>query len=232
MANIEYKAVKSSTDHSNLIKVIGQNSNVDGDSTVGDMANLQPDDLISAGDATARSRTGLTGLEAKVKQLESQGGASNPEYVRLKAKLDKKNLRRQARAAKKNIRKFGSDATIGATDFMKDIDQGSVGEAQSRIKKRFGKFLERTGTKDTFDKLRIQREDKIIQEQLEKQKKAKEIEDELNKKKTDLSDVVLSPGSNPDYNTSAVRKNGRPFIAHTNSITAGQPIRKMLKNFR
>ena len=90
MADIEYKAVKSSTDHSNLIRVIGQNSNVDGDSTVGDMANLQPDDLISAGDAAARSRTGLTGLEAKVKQLESQGGASNPEYVRLKAKLDKK----------------------------------------------------------------------------------------------------------------------------------------------
>jgi hypothetical protein len=60
MADIEYKAVKSSTDHSNLIRVIGQNSNVDGDSTVGDMANLQPDDLISAGDAAARSRTGLT----------------------------------------------------------------------------------------------------------------------------------------------------------------------------
>ena len=230
MADIEYKAVKSSTDHSNLIKVIGQNSNVDGDSTVGDMANLQPDDLISAGDATARSRTGLTGLEAKVKQLESQGGASNPEYVRLKAKLDKKNLRRQARAAKKNIRKFGSDATIGATDFMKDIDQGSVGETQSRIKKRFGKFLERTGTGDTFDKLRIEREKKITQDKLEKERKAKEIEDELNKNKTDLSDVVLSPGSNPDYNT--IQKRGRPFIAHTNSITAGQPIRKMLKNFR
>jgi len=230
MADIEYKAVKSSTDHSNLIKVIGQNSNVDGDSTVGDMANLQPDDLISAGDATARSRTGLTGLEAKVKQLESQGGASNPEYVRLKAKLDKKNLRRQARAAKKNIRKFGSDATIGATDFMKDIDQGSVGETQSRIKKRFGKFLERTGTGDTFDKLRIEREKKITQDKLEKERKAKEIEDELNKNKTDLSDVVLSPGSNPDYNV--VQKRGRPFIAHTNSITAGQPIRKMLKNFR
>ena len=175
MADIEYKAVKSSTDHSNLIKVIGQNSNVDGDSTVGDMANLQPDDLISAGDATARSRTGLTGLEAKVKQLESQGGTSNPEYVRLKAKLDKKNLRRQARAAKKNIRKFGSDATIGATDFMKDIDQGSVGETQSRIKKRFGKFLERTGTGDTFDKLRIEREKKITQDKLEKERKAKDL---------------------------------------------------------
>ena len=230
MADIEYKAVKSSTDHSNLIRVIGQNTNVDGDSTVGDMANLQPDDLISAGNAAARSRTGLTGLEAKVKQLESQGGASNPEYIRLKAKLDKKNLRRQARAAKKNIRKFGSDATIGATDFMKDIDQGSVGKTQSRIKKRFSKFLERTDTGDTFDKLRIEREKKITQDKLEKERKAKEIEDELNKNKTDLSNVVLNPGDNPDY--SVVNKKGRPFIAHTNSITAGQPIRKMLKNFR
>jgi len=228
--SIRYDFPKSSNKY--VSEPVSIDSNADGDTPVNDMTTLTGDDLILKGRENARSRTGLSSLEAKVKALEEQGGTSNPAYVRLKAKLDKKNLRRQARAAKKNIRKFGAQADLGATNFMDNIDAGSVGETQSRVKKRFKKFLDRTDNTKLFKDLSTTRDINIAKEKEEKAKIARENQAKLKKEKTDFKNNVLADPKleTPDYN--AIEKRGRPFIAHTNSITAGQPIRKMLKNFR
>ena len=115
---------------------------------------------------------------------------------------------------------------------MDNIDAGSVGGTQSRVKKRFGKFLDRTDNTKLFKDLSTTRDLNIAKEKEEKARIARENQAKLEKEKTNLKGTVLTDPKNetPDYNV--LSKKGRPFIANTNSITAGQPIRKMLKNFR
>lgn len=257
--------------------------------------NLQfsSDDAIANAEARERKSTGLSRLEQKLGELKP----GSPEYVKLDAKIKKKNFRREARAIKKNIRKFGKDADFSnmSTEFQNQLTAGgSVGDVARRVNKRLENFLDRDTLGDKIrgndvDRKRILTDGLIERDMKIDQAKAKKAEqDQLIKNKTNNENNIL-PGVNTyfnfgrggnvssglsnrtfglnsnygiDYNNRGLldgfsmndylnktygytttftsppqdpdgpKKKGRPFIADANSITGGQPIRKMLKNFR
>lgn len=257
--------------------------------------NLQfsSDDAIANAEARERRSTGLSRLEQKLGELKP----GSPEYVKLDAKIKKKNFRREARAIKKNIRKFGKDADFSnmSTEFQNQLTAGgSVGDVARRVNKRLENFLDRDTLGDKIrgndvDRKRILTDGLIERDMKIDQAKAKKAEeDQLIKNKTNNENNIL-PGVNTyfnfgrggnvssglsnrtfglnsnygiDYNNRGLldgfsmndylnktygytttftsppqdpdgpKKKGRPFIADANSITGGQPIRKMLKNFR
>lgn len=251
------------------------------------------DDAIANAEARERRSTGLSRLEQKLGELKP----GSPEYVKLDAKIKKKNFRREARAIKKNIRKFGKDADFSnmSTEFKNQLTAGgSVGDVARRVNKRLENFLDRDTLGDQIRGNDVNRKN-ILEEGLKnrdikiaKAKEEKEKEDQLIKNKTNNENNIL-PGVNTyfnfgrggnvssglsnrtfglnsnygiDYNNRGLLdgfsmndylnktygytttftsppqdpdgppKKGRPFIADANSITGGQPIRKMLKNFR
>jgi len=252
------------------------------------------DDAIANAEARERRSTGLSRLEQKLGELKP----GSPEYVKLDAKIKKKNFRREARAIKKNIRKFGADADFSnmSTEFQNQLSAGgSVGDVSRRVNKRLENFLDRDTLGDQIrgkdvDRRRILTDGLIERDMKIDQAKAKKAEeDQLIKDKTNNKNNIL-PGVNTYFNfgrgsnfSSALdnrtfgtnsnyginynsrglltgfkpyeflnkdfsigtttftsppqdpdgpKKKGRPFIADANSITGGQPIRKMLKNFR
>ena len=257
--------------------------------------NLQfsSDDAIANAEAKERRSTGLSRLEQKLGELKP----GSPEYVKLDAKIKKKNFRREARAIKKNIRKFGKDADFSnmSTEFQNQLTAGgSVGDVARRVNKRLENFLDRDTLGDQIRGNDVDRKN-ILEQGLKNRdikiaeaKKKKEEEDQLIKNKTknennilpavrdyfnfnrdsnfssglnnrtfnlnsnygiDYNNRGLLPGFNSydflnkDYSIGTTtftspredlgpNKNGRPFIADANSITGGQPISKMLKNFR
>ncbi len=257
--------------------------------------NLQfsSDDAIANAEARERKSTGLSRLEQKLGELKP----GSPEYVKLDAKIKKKNFRREARAIKKNIRKFGKDADFSnmSTEFQNQLTAGgSVGDVARRVNKRLENFLDRDTLGDKIrgndvDRKRILTDGLIERDMKIDQARAKKAEeDQLIKNKTNNENNIL-PGVNTyfnfgrggnvssglsnrtfglnsnygiDYNNRGLldgfsmndylnktygytttftsppqdpdgpKKKGRPFIADANSITGGQPIRKMLKNFR
>ena len=257
--------------------------------------NLQfsSDDAIANAEARERRSTGLSRLEQKLGELKP----GSPEYVKLDAKIKKKNFRREARAIKKNIRKFGKDADFSnmSTEFQNQLTAGgSVGDVARRVNKRLENFLDRDTLGDKIrgndvDRKRILTDGLIERDMKIDQARAKKAEeDQLIKNKTNNENNIL-PGVNTyfnfgrggnvssglsnrtfglnsnygiDYNNRGLldgfsmndylnktygytttftsppqdpdgpKKKGRPFIADANSITGGQPIRKMLKNFR
>ena len=251
------------------------------------------DDAIANAEARERRSTGLSRLEQKLGELKP----GSPEYVKLDAKIKKKNFRREARAIKKNIRKFGKDADFSnmSTEFKNQLTAGgSVGDVARRVNKRLENFLDRDTLGDQIRGNDVDRKN-ILEQGLKNRdikiaeaKKKKEQEDQLIKNKTNNENNIL-PGVNTyfnfgrggnvssglsnrtfglnsnygiDYNNRGLldgfsmndylnktygytttftsppqdpdgpQKKGRPFIADANSITGGQPIRKMLKNFR
>lgn len=233
-----------------------------------------------------RTSTGLTGLEKKLAATKP----GSPEYVRLSAKLKKKNFRRESRSIKKNIRKFGADADLSntSTEFKNNLELGgSVGDVASRVNKRFDKFLDKNTLSDElkgenvdrrsiYDSKIEERDNKIAQEIADKEANNNLVSDKIGNDDGNLgfninfglrgSSSTASRTNNPyritglTYNPSqlpghfsiidALNKNSatldvdgppqkgdmlpnkRPFIANTNSITAGKPISKMLKNFK
>tara|TARA_B100000424_G_scaffold51211_1_gene36439 strand:+ start:2520 stop:3353 length:834 start_codon:yes stop_codon:yes gene_type:complete len=251
------------------------------------------DDAIANAEARERRSTGLSRLEQKLGELKP----GSPEYVKLDAKIKKKNFRREARAIKKNIRKFGKDADFSnmSTEFKNQLTAGgSVGDVARRVNKRLENFLDRDTLGDQIRGNDVDRKN-ILEQGLKNRdikiaeaKKKKEEEDQLIKNKTknennilpavrdyfnfnrdsnfssglnnrtfnlnsnygiDYNNRGLLPGFNSydflnkDYSIGTTtftspredlgpNKNGRPFIADANSITGGQPISKMLKNFR
>ena len=251
------------------------------------------DDAIANAEARERRSTGLSRLEQKLGELKP----GSPEYVKLDAKIKKKNFRREARAIKKNIRKFGKDADVSnmSTEFKNQLTAGgSVGDVARRVNKRLENFLDRDTLGDQIRGNDVDRKN-ILEQGLKNRdikiaeaKKKKEEEDQLIKNKTknennilpavrdyfnfnrdsnfssglnnrtfnlnsnygiDYNNRGLLPGFNSydflnkDYSIGTTtftspredlgpNKNGRPFIADANSITGGQPISKMLKNFR
>ena len=251
------------------------------------------DDAIANAEARERRSTGLSRLEQKLGELKP----GSPEYVKLDAKIKKKNFRREARAIKKNIRKFGADADFSnmSTEFQNQLAAGgSVGDVARRVNKRLENFLDRDTLGDKIrgndvDRKRILTDGLIERDiKIDKAKAKKAEEDQLIKNKTNNKNNIL-PGVNTyfnfgrggnvssglsnrtfglnsnygiDYNNRGLldgfsmndylnktygytttftsppqdpdgpKKKGRPFIADANSITGGQPIRKMLKNFR
>lgn len=251
------------------------------------------DDAIANAEERKRKSTGLSKLEQKLGELKP----GSPEYVKLDAKIKKKNYRREARAIKKNIRKFGADADFSnmSTEFKNQLEAGgSVGDVARRVNKRLEKFLGRNTIGDQIRGNDVNRKN-ILEKGLKDRdlkiaeaKKKREEEDQLIKNKTNNENNILPAVSNYfnfnrdgsnfssslsnrtfglnsnygiDYNKSslfpgfnsydflnknygftntftspsdkpALEKNGRPFIADANSITGGQPIGKMLKNFR
>jgi len=252
------------------------------------------DDAISNAEARERRSTGLSRLEQKLGELKP----GSPEYVKLDAKIKKKNFRREARAIKKNIRKFGADADFSnmSTEFKNQLQGGgSVGDVARRVNKRLENFLGRDTIGDQIRGNDVNRKN-ILEEGLKNRdikiaeaKKKKEEEDQLIKNKTNNENNILPAVSNYfnfgrgsnfssaldnrtfgtnsnygiDYNSRGLltgfkpyeflnkdfsfgtttftsprenlgpnKKGKRPFIADANSITGGQPISKMLKNFR
>lgn len=251
------------------------------------------DDAIADAEARERRSTGLSRLEQKLGELKP----GSPEYVKLDAKIKKKNFRREARAIKKNIRKFGKDADFSnmSTEFQNQLKAGgSVGDVARRVDKRLENFLDRDTLGDKIrgndvDRKRILTDGLIERDMKIDQAKAKKAEeDQLIKNKTSNKNNIL-PGVNTyfnfgrggnvssglsnrtfglnsnygiDYNNRGLldgfsmndylnktygytttftsppqdpdgpKSKGRPFIADANSITGGQPIGKMLKNFR
>ena len=249
------------------------------------------DDAIANAEARERRSTGLSRLEQKLGELKP----GSPEYVKLDAKIKKKNFRREARAIKKNIRKFGKDADFSnmSTEFKNQLTAGgSVGDVARRVNKRLENFLDRDTLGDQIRGNDVDRKN-ILEEGLKTRdakileaKKKKEEEDKLIENKTKNENNILpiyfdfnrggnfssslnnrtfgyntgdyginfdtnklfsgftisdylnkkygntttftSPPQDPD----GPQKKGRPFIAAANSITGGQSIRKMLKNFR
>jgi hypothetical protein len=252
------------------------------------------DDAIANAEARERRSTGLSRLEQKLGELKP----GSPEYVKLDAKIKKKNFRREARAIKKNIRKFGADADFSnmSTEFKNQLTAGgSVGDVARRVNKRLENFLDRDTLGDQIRGNDVNRKN-ILEEGLKnrdikiaKAKEEKEKEDQLIKNKTNNKNNIL-PGVNTyfnfgrggnvssglsnrtfgynignyginydnrgllggfsisdylnkDYSIGTTtftspredlgpKKKGRPFIAAANSITGGQPIGKMLKNFK
>ena len=250
--------------------------------------NLQfsSDDAIANAEAKERRSTGLSRLEQKLGELKP----GSPEYVKLDAKIKKKNFRREARAIKKNIRKFGADADFSnmSTEFKNQLQGGgSVGDVARRVNKRLENFLGRDTIGDQIRGNDVNRKN-ILEEGLKNRdikiaeaKKKKAEEDQLIKDKTSnknysfdffnfgsnagLNNRTFNLNSNygidyknrglltgfpsydflnrdysigtttftsPPQDPDGPPKKGRPFIADANSITGGQPIRKMLKNFR
>ena len=251
------------------------------------------DDAIANAEERKRKSTGLSKLEKKLGELKP----GSPEYVKLDAKIKKKNYRREARAIKKNIRKFGADADFSnmSTEFQNQLAAGgSVGDVARRVNKRLEKFLGRNTIGDQIRGNDVNRKN-ILEKGLKDRdlkiaeaKKKREEENQLIKNKTNNENNILPAVSNyfnfnrhgnfssglnnrtfnlnsnfginyndrgllggfsisdylnkdygftntftsPPQDPDGIEKKGRPFIAAANSITGGQSIRKMLKNFR
>jgi len=251
------------------------------------------DDAIANAEERKRKSTGLSKLEKKLGELKP----GSPEYVKLDAKIKKKNYRREARAIKKNIRKFGADADFSnmSTEFQNQLAAGgSVGDVARRVNKRLEKFLGRNTIGDQIRGNDVNRKN-ILEKGLKDRdlkiaeaKKKREEENQLIKNKTNNENNILPAVSNyfnfnrdgnfssglnnrtfnlnsnfginyndrgllggfsisdylnkdygftntftsPPQDPDGIEKKGRPFIAAANSITGGQPISKMLKNFR
>ena len=252
------------------------------------------DDAIADAEARERKSTGLSRLEKKLGELKP----GSPEYVKLDAKIKKKNYRREARAIKKNIRKFGADADFSnmSTEFQNQLAAGgSVGDVARRVNKRLEKFLGRNTIGDQIRGDDVNRKN-ILEKGLKDRdlkiaeaKKKREEENQLIKNKTNNENNILPAVSNyfnfnrggsnfssglnnrtfnlnsnfginyndrgllggfsisdylnkdykftntftsPPQDPDGIEKKGRPFIAAANSITGGQRIKKMLKNFR
>ena len=251
------------------------------------------DDAIANAEERKRKSTGLSKLEKKLGELKP----GSPEYVKLDAKIKKKNYRREARAIKKNIRKFGADADFSnmSTEFKNQLQGGgSVGDVARRVNKRLEKFLGRNTIGDQIRGNDVNRKN-ILEKGLKDRdlkiaeaKKKREEENQLIKNKTNNENNILPAVSNyfnfnrdgnfssglnnrtfnlnsnfginyndrgllggfsisdylnkdygftntftsPPQDPDGIEKKGRPFIAAANSITGGQPISKMLKNFR
>jgi|TARA_R100000482_G_scaffold71773_1_gene27305 hypothetical protein len=252
------------------------------------------DDAIANAEARERRSTGLSRLEQKLGELKP----GSPEYIKLDAKIKKKNFRREARAIKKNIRKFGKDADFSnmSTEFKNQLTAGgSVGDVARRVNKRLENFLDRdtlgdqirgndVNRKNILEEGLKNRDEKILEAKKKKEEQDKLIENKTNNKNNilpgvntyfnfnrggnfssslnnrtfgynignygiDYNNRGLLPGFNSydflnqDYSIGTTtftspredlgpKKKGRPFIADANSITGGQPIGKMLKNFR
>ena len=251
------------------------------------------DNAIANAEERKRKSTGLSKLEKKLGELKP----GSPEYVKLDAKIKKKNYRREARAIKKNIRKFGADADFSnmSTEFQNQLAAGgSVGDVARRVNKRLEKFLGRNTIGDQIRGNDVNRKN-ILEKGLKDRdlkiaeaKKKREEENQLIKNKTNNENNILPAVSNyfnfnrdgnfssglnnrtfnlnsnfginyndrgllggfsisdylnkdygftntftsPPQDPDGIEKKGRPFIAAANSITGGQPISKMLKNFR
>tara|TARA_R100001129_G_scaffold113439_2_gene78243 strand:+ start:2386 stop:3222 length:837 start_codon:yes stop_codon:yes gene_type:complete len=252
------------------------------------------DDAIANAEERERKSTGLSKLEKKLGELKP----GSPEYIKLDAKIKKKNYRREARAIKKNIRKFGADADFSnmSTEFQNQLAAGgSVGDVARRVNKRLEKFLGRNTIGDQIRGNDVNRKN-ILEKGLKNRdlkiaeaKENREKQDQLIKNKTNNENNILPAVSNyfnfnrdnsnfssglnnrtfglnsnfginynkrgllsgfemneylnktygvtntftsPPEDPDGLNKKGRPFIADANSITGGQPIRKMLKNFR
>ncbi len=251
------------------------------------------DDAIANAEERKRKSTGLSKLEKKLGELKP----GSPEYVKLDAKIKKKNYRREARAIKKNIRKFGADADFSnmSTEFQNQLAAGgSVGDVARRVNKRLEKFLGRNTIGDQIRGNDVNRKN-ILEKGLKDRdlkiaeaKKKREEQHQLIKNKTNNENNILPAVSNyfnfnrdgnfssglnnrtfnlnsnfginyndrgllggfsisdylnkdygftntftsPPQDPDGIEKKGRPFIAAANSITGGQPISKMLKNFR
>ena len=245
------------------------------------------DDAIASAEERERRSTGLSRLEKKLGELKP----GSPEYVKLDAKIKKKNFRREARAIKKNIRKFGADADFSnmSTEFQNQLTAGgSVGDVARRVNKRLEGFLDRNTIGDQIrgkdvDRKRIlndgliERDMKIDQANAKKAEEDQLIKDKTNNKynsnnsffnfgnNNSINNRTFGLNSNyginynsrgllsgfnsydflnkdysigtttftsPSQDPDGPKSKGRPFIADANSITGGQPIGKMLKNFK
>ena len=269
------------TDNSNVTAPVSYAANTD---------LFSADEAIANAEERRRKSTGLRGLEAKLAELKP----GTPEYIKLDAKIKKKNFRRESRAIKKNIRKFGADADFSniSTEFKNNLTAGgSVGDVARRVNKRLENFLDRDTLGDKIRGNDVNRKNILEQglkdrdEKIAEAKKLKEEQDKIIENKTNSENNILPgvrnyfdfnvgnnnissglnnrtfgdnnnygidfgsysnllPGINlSQYNTKTFqskdknepvlqKKGKRPFIANVNSITAGKPIKKMLKNFR
>ena len=269
------------TDNSNVTAPVSYAANTD---------LFSADEAIANAEERRRKSTGLRGLEAKLAELKP----GTPEYIKLDAKIKKKNFRRESRAIKKNIRKFGADADFSniSTEFKNNLTAGgSVGDVARRVNKRLENFLDRDTLGDKIRGNDVNRKNILEQglkdrdKKIAEAKKLKEEQDKIIENKTNSENNILpgvrnyfdfnvgnnniSSGLNnrtfgdnnnygidysqfpnlitgislsqyntktfqsKDKNEPALEKKGkRPFIANVNSITAGKPIKKMLKNFR
>ena len=159
------------------------------------------DDAIADAEARERKSTGLSRLEKKLGELKP----GSPEYVKLDAKIKKKNYRREARAIKKNIRKFGADADFSnmSTEFQNQLAAGgSVGDVARRVNKRLEKFLGRNTIGDQIRGDDVNRKN-ILEKGLKDRdlkiaeaKKKREEENQLIKNKTNNENNILPAVSN------------------------------------
>tara|TARA_R110002020_G_scaffold96889_1_gene231498 strand:+ start:5639 stop:6481 length:843 start_codon:yes stop_codon:yes gene_type:complete len=249
--------------------------------------DFSSDEALDNARESQRTSTGLSSLEKKLAKTKP----GSPEYVRLSAKLKKKNFRRESRSIKKNIRKFGADADLSntSTEFKNNLELGgSVGDVASRVNKRFDKFLDKNTFGDALkgenvDRRSIyntkieERDNKIAQDIADKKANDGLVNNTVDNYRNPslgfnmdfgldgssslasrtnntgpITGLTYNPSKLPGQfsiidalnNNSAtldvdgppqkgdMLPNKRPFIANTNSITAGKPISKMLKNFK
>lgn len=154
------------------------------------------DDAIANAEERERKSTGLSKLEQKLGELKP----GSPEYVKLDAKIKKKNYRREARSIKKNIRKFGADADFSnmSTEFKNQLDAGgSVGDVARRVNKRLENFLGRDTIGDKIRGNDVNRKN-ILEEGL----KNRDIKIAEAKKKKEEEDQLIKNKTNNEYNTS------------------------------
>tara|TARA_Y100000766_G_scaffold243696_1_gene222581 strand:+ start:749 stop:1558 length:810 start_codon:yes stop_codon:yes gene_type:complete len=152
------------------------------------------DDAIANAEERERKSTGLSKLEQKLGGLKP----GSPEYVKLDAKIKKKNYRREARSIKKNIRKFGKDADFSnmSTEFKNQLTAGgSVGDVARRVNKRLENFLDRDTLGDQIRGKDVDRKRILTDGLIERDMKI----DQANAKKAEEDQLIKDKTSNRNY---------------------------------
>jgi hypothetical protein len=170
-----------------------------------------------------RTSTGLTGLEKKLAKTKP----GSPEHIRLSAKLDKKNFKREKKSIKKNIRKYGEDADFSniSTEFMENLETGgTVGDTARRTKKQVDRFLNRDQNLRSIFTDKVDRKNVYNQGIIDRDFKIKKAADLEKAKQSEIDNRIQNnnvPGSYQNFGNDAFSST---FDRRFGSDSEGRPL--------
>jgi len=180
---------------------------------------------VSLDEARERKRTstGLTGLEKKLAKTKP----GSPEHIRLSAKLDKKNFKREKKSIKKNIRKYGKDADFSniSTQFMENLDKGgSVGDTARRTEKQVNRFLDRDQNLRSIFTDKVDRRDVYNKGIKDRDTKIKAAADAEAKKQEEIDNRIANDNVSGNFFNFGSKFDSSTFDRRWNTDSSGRPL--------
>jgi len=180
---------------------------------------------VSLDDARERKRTstGLTGLEKKLAKTKP----GSPEHIRLSAKLDKKNFKREKKSIKKNIRKYGKDADFSniSTEFMENLNKGgSVGDTARRTEKQVNRFLDRDQNLRSIFTDKVNRRDVYTQGIVDRDYKIQKAADLEKAKQSEIDNRIQNNNVPSSYQNFGNDAFSSTFDRRFASDSSGRPL--------